>query len=233
MQYYLLAPFVFRFFSEVSLFALFKLTACIVLVYLISRHGFFRHFEYLYCFLLGYAVNVVIRMRPINLSERAKILIILIGIVFIDVAFNWLFLQGFFDFAGILVAILSAAMVFFAECPSTHESSLTSLCWTDDRAMAFTGAHSYGIYVWHYMVIVTRYPLFTAIADRLSVHLGWAALWQRILLYHFVELGFTLVVTYLLATITFYLVEVGFVQASMAFRSNRQHLLLPVQEPAS
>ena len=211
MQYYLLAPFVFYLFRRANWSGLLVLIGCTSAVYLITRHGFLAHFEYLYAFLVGYAVNILIRIWPVEVAEKTKLAVIVLGVLFIDILFNWLFLRGFVGLGGLMVAVVSAGAVFIAECPSRYELSRSHPAFARVvRWGMFTGALSYGIYLWHYMVIVSRFTLFTQLAENFSTRLGTQELWQKILIYHVVELGFTLVVTYLLATITFNLIEVKF-----------------------
>jgi peptidoglycan/LPS O-acetylase OafA/YrhL len=233
MQYYLIAPFVFRLFRAPTWFSLLKLAATVAVIYLITRRGFFSHFEYLYSFLVGYAVNLAIRMWPMRVHERTKIASAIFGVIAIDLGYNFLYLHGHDRLGGLAVALVSAMMVFAVECPSHHEISRAHpavariVGWA-----AFTGTLSYGIYLWHYMVIVSRYPLFERVADVATARFGWQALWLKIAVYHFFELSFTLVATYLIATITFYLIEVRF-RPGLYARSNEVAATRTLEEQAT
>jgi peptidoglycan/LPS O-acetylase OafA/YrhL len=211
MQYYLLAPFVFRFFRSVSYGALLRLVVLIGIIYAATRSGFLAHFEYLYIFISGYAVNLALRLAPLAVSERVKIAAVGIGTILINVLYNWLFLHGYANLASISVVVVSAAVILVTEYPSTYEvSRLHPRLSLIFRWTMFTGVLSYGIYLWHYMILITRYPLFTKVIDLVSEMTGWTAGWEKVLLYHGLQLGFSLPVTYALATVTFYLIEVRF-----------------------
>ncbi len=211
MQYYLVAPLVFHIFRSPGWATLLKLVAVTAIIYFLTRSGFLGHFEYLYSFLVGYGVNIAIRMWSVRVRESVKIASALVGILVIDVGYNFLYLHGQYRIGGLFVAVISALMIFAVECPSDHEISHAHPAVAHLVAFsAFTGTLSYGIYLWHYMIIVSRYPLFERVAEVLTVRLGWQALWEKIAVYHIVELSFTLVATYLIATITFYLIEVRF-----------------------
>lgn len=211
MQYYILAPGVFWLFRSVSRSTLISLFAFIFILYLVTRSGFLAHFEYLFAFLAGYAVNIILRLYPATVRERAKIATVLLCILLVDVTYNWLFLVGHYEFGEVAVTLLTTAAVFVLECPSSYEISLSHpRVALLVRFAMFTGTLSYGIYLWHYMVIVSRASLFAHVVDRICEVMNWSRLWEKIVLFHAIQLSFTLAVTYALAIATFYGIETRF-----------------------
>ncbi len=217
MQYYLMAPFVFWVFRKIGYATLLCAIAFIAVVFYVTHHtifghfGFLAHFEYLYAFLAGYAVNIAIRLMPIAVTERVKMASIAIGIILINVLYNWLWLKGFLNLATFSVVAVSSTVIFICECPSTYEVSRAHpLLRFAIRGAMQTGTLSYGLYLWHYLIIMTRFSAFTAATDRISAITGWTSLWQKIAIYHAIQIPVVLTASYLLATLTFHLIEVRF-----------------------
>lgn len=211
MQYYLLAPLVFWLFRSVRYATLFWLALGIFLSYRLTRSGFLDHFPYLYAFLVGYSINILLRLFSFEVRERTKIAAVLLCAVLIDLVYNWLFLRGWIDQAEIAATLLSAGAVFVAECDGTHEVSAAHPGIA--RVLRFTmltGTLSYGIYLWHYMVIVSRADLFAAAVDKIAGFMTLTHSWEKILLYHSIQISCTLTVTYALALATFYGIETRF-----------------------
>jgi peptidoglycan/LPS O-acetylase OafA/YrhL len=73
----------------------------------------------------------------------------------------------------------------------------------------FTGYLTYGIYLWHYPIIMTRWNDFAEFSQRVAKDLNWG-LWQTMVMFHSLELVFVIVLSYVLAYTTFVLVEARF-----------------------
>src|SRR5262249_54530805 len=73
-----------------------------------------------------------------------------------------------------------------------------------------TGSLTYGIYLWHYMIVRSRSDVVSAFADRLAASGHLTSLWQKILVFHVVQISLVLLLSYSLAWITFHLIETRF-----------------------
>lgn len=229
MQYYLLAPFVFALFRSPRYATLLWLAICAYITYHFTRSGFLSHFQYLYAFVAGYSINILLRLRPFEVTERTKIATVILCSLLVDVVYNWLFIAGWSRSAEIAVTLFTASAVFIAECDGTHEvSTAHPVLGKILRFTMLTGTLSYGIYLWHYMVIVSRADLFSTVVDHIAAHTNLIHMWEKIVLYHSIQLSCTLLVTYALALATFHGIETRFRPG--LYRSAPKDAVLRAQE---
>jgi peptidoglycan/LPS O-acetylase OafA/YrhL len=192
VQYYLMCPLVFLIFRAAS----WKTLACCVLataaIYYFTRSGsgLWYHFAYVYAFVAGYAVNLVIKLFPITITERLKIATLLIGIVLLNCGYNYLWLLEHRNAAELLVLLLSVAMVFIMELRSGYEvTAAHSLISKVVRAAIVTGSLTYGIYLWHYVIIRKVSGPFSNLIEKTLERIDMPFSWFSIPLFHLVQIS--------------------------------------------
>jgi peptidoglycan/LPS O-acetylase OafA/YrhL len=203
LQYYLIAPFIFLAFRRADGKAV---AGCLVLVtvaFWIGRSVPFLAFTY--AFLLGFAVNLMPK-RPT--SVLAKRLALVFGLLVLHLGYNVLQFIKETELAGLLAVLVSACMVYMCERPAdekkTKKTSPLIL-----RVGEMTGYLTYGIYLWHYPMIMTRSSDFHVLTQGIA-KANDLPLWQTVLLYQGMMLIYVLVVSYVLAYTTFVLIEARF-----------------------
>jgi peptidoglycan/LPS O-acetylase OafA/YrhL len=158
-----------------------------------------------YAFLLGFAVNLMPK-RPT--SVLAKRLALVFGLLVLHLGYNVLQFIKETELAGLLAVQVSACMVYMCERPAdekkTKKTSPLIL-----RVGEMTGYLTYGIYLWHYPMIMTRSSDFHVLTQGIA-KANDLPLWQTVLLYQGMMLIYVLVVSYVLAYTTFVLIEARF-----------------------
>jgi peptidoglycan/LPS O-acetylase OafA/YrhL len=211
MQYYLICPLVFLAFRKVDLRSLALCLGLIAATYYVTRHGFLAHFEYVYAFIAGFFVNILIRLVPLQANEGSKLFGLVLGMAALDIVFNWLSLYGKSAQAGFAAVMISGALVFLMELPGN--TALSDRFGFVRRLTQFgmlTGTLTYGIYLWHYMIVRTRSDAVAAYVDRLAAAGRLTLEWQKILVFHLGQVSLVMLLSYTLAWITFHLIEVRF-----------------------
>ena len=125
----------------------------------------------------------------------------------INVGYNWLWVDGRTELAGIAAVAISAILVFVCELPSSYE--ITGRNAGASRLVRFgmlTGTLTYGIYLWHYMLIRSWSPVFDVIVRKMGV----TETWLRIMTFHVMQITFAVAASYSIAFVTFHLIETKF-----------------------
>jgi peptidoglycan/LPS O-acetylase OafA/YrhL len=212
MQYYLLCPLVFVLFRVASWRTFVACCAAVAAIYFVTRDGFLSHFAYLYSFVAGYAANLLTRLWPgARTTERFKIIALCLGMALINCGYNWLFLTGHASLSETLVVLVSVFLVVCMELPSSYEISGSRPIVS--KIISFgvtTGALTYGIYLWHYVLIRRFSTPFSILTDRLFAHLPGALSGLSIPLFHLVQISFVFIATYFISLYTFRHIEVKF-----------------------
>ena len=200
MQYYLLAPFIFLVFRNLS--GRKAVIGAVILVLMAYGVGaLIPQWGFMYAFAAGFCVNLLPK-API--STTAKRVGFVGGLLILHFGYNILSFGQKGELAIALAVLISAWLVYVCERPSEERHAPLIL-----RVGVFTGYLTYGIYLWHYPIIMTRSGDFAEIAKRVaqSLHLD---LWQTVIVFHSMELLVVLAVSYVLAYATFVLIEARF-----------------------
>lgn len=199
MQYYLIAPFIFLAFRRADGKALAGALALVVVTFLIGI--FVPPFAFVYAFLAGFTVNLLPK-RPTSVGMKR--LGLLLGLPVLYLGFNGLSFIHLPDLAGGLTVLVASWLVHLCERPAKEKSAPMIL-----RVFVLTGYLTYGIYLWHYVIIMTRASDFADLARSIAGALG-LRFWQTVFLYHAMELIGVLIASYILAYATFILIEARF-----------------------
>jgi peptidoglycan/LPS O-acetylase OafA/YrhL len=221
MQYYIVCPLVFWAFQKVSWLNTLLCLVTIAVAFALTRNGFLGHFGYLHAFVAGYAVNLLIRLRPQRIAERNKILAVLLGVGAINVLYNWLWIEGYTESAGLATVSISCVLVYLCELPSNHEvSDRHALVGFFVRLGMLVGVLTYGIYLWHYMLI----RLLSPNLDKVVKAIGLAQTWEGIIVFHGMQVTCAAVFSFAIAFTTFHLIETYFRPGLYGFGVTRRLL---------
>jgi peptidoglycan/LPS O-acetylase OafA/YrhL len=199
MQYYLIAPFVFLAFRRAGRKALVGVIVLVIFTFLIGTY--IPPFAFVYAFLAGFAVNLI---QKRSTSVRVKRLGLVLGLLVLHLGFNVLHFINFPDLARALTVLIAAWLVNLCERPAEEEAAPMIL-----RVCVLTGFLTYGIYLWHYVIIMTRASDFADLARETAAAVGFG-FWATVALFHTMELVVVLIGSYLLAYTTFILIEARF-----------------------
>jgi peptidoglycan/LPS O-acetylase OafA/YrhL len=220
MQYYLIAPFVFAIFAVPSRRALLQVIALACLFEIASILGMrdLPPTEFLFYFLLGFAVNLALRHFDGRRFPGSTALAVVGGFFVANGVYYVLFNAGLERVAANpLIGVAAAGTIYLLELPRADSSApqpyerygtlrlLTLRFWT------WTGILSYGIYLWHLPISLLGTSFAVRAATTLIDALGGIdAGWQRMLIFHGVQVPMIIGATLLVSAITFFAVEIRF-----------------------
>lgn len=199
MQYYLICPFIFLAVRATGRWAPASAIALAVGAYYLGQKIPLLGFTC--AFLGGFCVNLIPKRTT---TGRTKKLGLLLGLLVLHVGFNALSFMQFVELPVLLAIAASAALVYMCECPTSETFAPFVL-----RIGEMTGYLTYGIYLWHYAIIMTRSGDCHEIAQSLAKTLDLAK-WQTVGVYHLLELAMVLPISYILSYATFVLIESRF-----------------------
>ncbi len=201
MQYYLAAPFIFLLFRRLTGWKT-VVGAVAVLAAAFGIGSLVPQFGFAYAFVAGFTVNLL-PTKPATLATKRLGLVA--GLLVLHFGYNILSFAQQPDLAVPLAVIVSGWLVHLCERPSIEKEHAPLIL----RLSVFTGYLTYGIYLWHYPIIMTRAGDFADLAQGVAASLHLEQ-WQTMMLFHSMELLFVLVVSYGLAYATFFLIEARF-----------------------
>ena len=239
MQYYLIAPFVFWCFRKPSRKALVQIIALALLFEVLAGWGIkeFPPTEFLFYFLMGYNVNVALRLVDVRKFRGSTAIAVIGGFFLGNCAYNFFFNSGFEWIANPIIGVAAAFTIYLLELPRRDESApqpferygtlrlLTLRFWT------WVGVLSYGLYLWHLPVLMLVSSFTSRVAHAIIDGLGGVeAGWQRMLIFHATQLPIILGLSLLVSLITFFAVEIRFRPHLYRWDNSRyvfRHLKLP------
>lgn len=212
MQYYLVAPFVFLAFRSRSTTTNIAFLALLVVVYALCQ--WVPGLPYVYCFLVGFGVNLV--PKP-TLTPLTKKIGLVVGLLVVHLGFNVLHFHHRVAEAVLVATLASAVLVYVCEAKAPAERGGRWL-----RFGMWTGYLTYGFYLWHYVVIRT-------LAEYLE---PWARAiagidWLRTAMFHALEVAIALPLSYAIAWLSFVLIESRFRPQLYAIDSGSFRKALP------
>ena len=219
MQYYVIAPFVFALFRTPSKKVLIGLVALALLFEVLAGLGVkeFPPTEFLFYFLLGFAVNIALRHFNRTRFAGSTALAVFLGFFVSNGVYYALFNSGLEWLANPIIGIAAAFTIYLIELPRIDESKppahshygmprlIILRFWT------WIGILSYGVYLWH-LPILQLVDSFTVRTAHLFID-NWEGVeagWQKMLIFHAIQLPTVIILTLVVSLITFLAVEVRF-----------------------
>jgi len=219
MQYYLIAPFVFAYFRVSAQKTIIQILALAVLFEILAGFGIkgFPPTEFLFYFLLGFGVNLVLRTYNGYKYYGSTAFAVFGGFFLGTGVYYVLFNSGFELIANPFIGVCAALTIYLLELPRADESwpplyerygvlrLLTLRFWT------WVGILSYGLYLWHLPVLTVGHSYTVELAQMLIE--SWEGIesgWQQMLIFHAIQLPVILGLSLLVSLITFIFVEIRF-----------------------
>ncbi|MBF0456865.1 MAG: acyltransferase family protein [Nitrospirae bacterium] len=221
MQFYFMFPFIFALFRKVSqktLHLVFLLCGLLFLInYLNKCSLIYLLWHYLFLFILGYYINIILRLTNIGkfrYSGPAAVLSIAMAMVC-----KYIIEQHFHNANARLLtmSLFFGAAIFFLEIPTAKAENDNGKRSFIKRGiltiLIFLGNISYGVYLWHWLVLqkLSESKYIDSIVNYLISHglIGDDSLWER-LIYSVIFLGSLMFFTFLLSWLSFILIELPF-----------------------
>ena len=209
MQYYLVAPLVFMCFCIPSSRNLILVLCLAVFFEVLANVGITKYppTEFMFYFLSGFAINLALRQWDVQ-KFRGSAWVAVAGGFFVGNAIYYVLVNNDLPRADETAAMPQEGYGLFR--------LLVLRFWT------WAGILSYGIYLWHLPLLSfindsavrVAHALFAALGD---VETGW----QRMLLFHMVQMPAILVATLLVSLFTFLTVEIRFRPGLYSWDSSR------------
>jgi peptidoglycan/LPS O-acetylase OafA/YrhL len=228
MQYYLLAPFIFLFFGNLSVKSFLKIF-CLALT--LSSLAYFRDYfllftvlSFFYFFVIGFSINLLIRLFKVKKFKFSVPLSIFVGFIGGNILYYYFYNNGHRYTAEITLALFAAAAIYMLELPDkedSNEAENITLRVLFLRFLTWTGIISYGIYMWHLPVLLGQHRLIEKLMEHLYKINYIKYTWQKIFLYHSIQIPLVIILTYLISYVTFMLIELRFRPNLYNFESSR------------
>jgi peptidoglycan/LPS O-acetylase OafA/YrhL len=208
MQYYLVAPFIFLLFQRARYADLAGAAALAAILFVLPIvWSIAAYFDVAFAFVAGFSVNLLLRIFRFRIAPSVKVWALLVGVILLHIVYNLLWFFGHPRFADLGTVLIAITTVAVCEAPERGNAlARTGIKFFLLRFGMLTGFLTYGIYLWHYAIIVTRASVFDAVAARVGQVLS-LSMWQMSILYHAIQIPIVMAMSYVLAYITFVFIE--------------------------
>ncbi len=208
MQYYLVAPFIFLLFQRARFTDLIGSIALAVILFALPIFwSFAAYFDVAFAFVAGFSANLLLRLFPFQIAPSLKVWALLVGVILLHIVFNILWFFGHTRLADLATVLIAITTVVVCEAPERGNAlARTGIKFFLLRFGMLSGFLTYGIYLWHYAIIVTRASIFDAVVARVGQALS-LSMWQMSILYHAIQIPIVMAMSYALAYITFIFIE--------------------------
>jgi len=219
MQYYMAAPFVYRFFGKASLKRLALCLSAIVLFWFaahFSGGAISQLIKFVWAFLAGFSVNIILRLFPAKRFILCDFFAILFGFIGGNVAFYVLSNSGHDVAAYPILALFAMATIYLIELPDREDKPAEDQfritpAVVFGRSLTWLGFLSYGIYLWHYPILYTQGgKIEKAIAYMMGKGLITSSGPTPGLAFALLSIPFVLGLTILLSYVTFNFIELRY-----------------------
>jgi peptidoglycan/LPS O-acetylase OafA/YrhL len=229
MQYYLIAPFVFYLLGKNNLKKKILLVFLVVIILspiklLEDQIALVQCFNFLFVFLAGFSVNILIKLFPIRKNKYSNLLAIGVGFFVGNLVFYYFHNLGHQWISLWVLVIFAMGTVYILDSPQkdtlTGESP-QSFKILFLRFWTWIGFLSYGIYLWHFPIIVTQHMKVMKYLGILA-EIGYVfTKWQETLIYHITMFSFVIFLTLLVSLVTFFLIELRYRPSLYSFTNSK------------